>query len=134
MKQTIIILLFCPVLLPAQTLSFGLRNDSSGIYFIQQKTSAIVDSVQTLSVAIRFNTPEKALIAVQKWRNSVTQDSIILQGLFMENARQRLELDQAAAQLHALQSGQEKPVQQETPEQELARLRSENAELKRGKN
>lgn len=134
MKQIIVLLLLLPALLPAQNLSFGLRGDSTGIYFIQQKVSALGDSTQTIAVAIRFDTPQEALVAVQAWRNSISQDSATLQNLFRENARQRAELDRAAAQLHTMQTGAEKPEKSENPEQELARLRKENAELKRGKN
>lgn len=131
MKQ-IIFLLLLPAFVQAQTTSFGLKTDSTGVYFIQQRVTAVGDSTETRAIATRFDTPAAALGAVQAWRESITRDSATLQTLFRENTRQRFELDRAAAQLRTLQNLDKE--QQETPDQELERLRLENEALKKGKN
>lgn len=129
MRQ-ILLLLLLPAILPAQTISFGLSTDSTGIYFIHQNVVSVNDSTETRAVAIRFDNPDAALNAVRGWRETITRDSATLQLLFRENTRQRVELDRAAARLKEI-AYPENNKPKETPEQELARLRQENEALKR---
>lgn len=131
MKQ-IFFLLLLPAFVQAQTLSFGVKADSTGVYFIQQKVTTLGDSTETWAVALRSDTPGEVLRHVMAWREKITQDSAMLQTLFRENTRQRFELDRAAAQLRAIENPEKE--QQETPEQEIERLRRENEALKKGKN
>lgn len=132
MKQAIIFLLF-PLFAAAQTqnLSFGAQIDSAGqVYIIQQVVTTVGDTTTTKAEAVKFQTAEAAIPTVNLLRESLSRDSAVIQNMFLNNARQRQQID---AVLQELNRRKENPGgKSETHEQEIVRLREENKRLKGG--
>lgn len=118
-----------------QILSFGARADSTGaIFLIQQVVTLAGDTTHTTANAIRFLNASAAIPAVLDIRERVRADSTVLSAAALDNRRHATELDLILGALSQIVRAGGQATEQETAEQEIARLREENKRLRKGKN
>jgi hypothetical protein len=126
----ILLLLIFPALCTGQArqISFGVKVDTTGVYFITQLVTVVNDTTRTTADAIRFESAAAAIPVVQSTIAAVQRDSAEIQAMYRNTMRQLIELRQGLSALQPQAQQQTTPL---TAEQELARLREENERLKR---
>lgn len=137
MKKSAFFLLLLPFFVSAQKqiISFGARADSTGaIFIIQQVATFSGDTTNTVANAIRFGDASIAMPAVLEIRGRVRADSAALSAALSDNRRHATELDLILGALERIVQIGGQSAEDETAEQELARLREENKRLKKRKN
>lgn len=135
MKKSAFFLLLLPFFVSAQKqiISFGARADSTGaIFIIQQVATFSGDTTNTVANAIRFGDASIAMPAVLEIRGRVRADSAALSAALSDNRRHATELDLILGALERIVQIGGQSAEDETAEQELARLREENKRLRKG--